>query len=116
MYEEAIAMYKKAMDLSGDRSKVAALGRAYAISGKKEEALKAIDELKALSKERYVSPYCITLIYASMGEKDHAIEWLQKAYDEHVAELIYMKVDPYLDKIRSDPRFIELLSKVRLEN
>lgn len=109
-------MFKKAMDLSGDRSKVAALGRAYALSGKKEKALKAIDELKALSRERYISPYCIALIYASLDEKDQAIDWLQKAYDEHVSELIYMKVDPYLDKIRSDPRFIELLVKVGLEN
>ena len=81
-------------------------------SRKKEEALKAIDELKALSRERYISPYCIALIYASLGEKDQAMDWLQKAYEEHVSELIHMKVDPYLDKIRSDPRFVELLVKV----
>jgi tetratricopeptide (TPR) repeat protein len=115
MYQEAIAVFERAMDLSGDRSKIAALGRAYALSGKKEEALEAIEELKDLSKQRYVSPYCIALIYASLGETDQAIDWLRNAYEEHVSELIYMKVDPYLDKIRSDSRFIELLVKVGLE-
>ena len=114
-YQEAIAMFQRAMDLSGDRSKVAALGRAYALAGKKEDALKAIDELKQLSKQRYISPYCIALIYASLGETDQAMDWLQNAYRECVSELIYMKVDPYLDKIRSDSRFIELLVKVGLE-
>jgi serine/threonine-protein kinase len=115
MYPEAIAMFEKALHLSGDRAKVAALGRAYALAGKREEALKAVDELKDLSRERYVSPYCIALIYASLGEADQAMEWLQRAHEEQVSELIYMKVDPYLDEIRSDPRFIELLAKVGLE-
>ena len=49
-----------------------------------------------------------------MDEKDHAIEYLNKAYIEHVSELIYLRVDPYLDKLRSDSRFIELLKKVSL--
>jgi serine/threonine-protein kinase len=116
MYQEAIAMFQRAMDMSGDRSKVAALGRAYALAGMKEDALNAINELKQLSKQRYISPYCIALIYSSMNDKDEAMEWLQRAYDQHVSELIYMKVDPYLDNLRPDPRFKELLAKVGLES
>jgi tetratricopeptide (TPR) repeat protein len=114
MYQEAIDMVQKAIDLSGDHSKIAALGRVYALSGKKDEARKVITELKALAKQRYISPYCFALIYASLGEKDQAINWLQSAYKNHVSELIYMKVDPYLDKLRSDPRFTALLKKVGL--
>ncbi|NIT61978.1 MAG: tetratricopeptide repeat protein, partial [Aliifodinibius sp.] len=82
MYQQAIHMYERAMNITGDRSKIAALGRVYALSGKKDKALKIIDELKELSKQRYISPYCITLIYANLGEIDQAIEWLQKAYEE----------------------------------
>jgi serine/threonine protein kinase/Tfp pilus assembly protein PilF len=114
MYQEAIDMVQKAIDLSGDHSKIAALGRVYALSGKKDEARKVIAELKALANQRYISPYCFALIYASLGEKDQAINWLQSAYKNHVSELIYMKVDPYLDKLRSDPRFTALLKKVGL--
>lgn len=115
MYREGIDTYKKAMELSGDRLKIAALGRAYALAGKKEEALKIIGELEELSQQRYVSPYCIALIYASLDEKDKAMEWLQKAYEKHVSELIYMKVDPYLENLHSDPRFMILLKKMALD-
>ena len=115
LYEQAIDMIQKAMDLSRDRAKIAAMGRAYALWGKKTEAHQIIDELKELSKERYISPYCFALIYASMDEKDSAIQYLNLAYKEHVSELIYLRVDPYLDKLRSDPRFKELLKKVCLE-
>ena len=115
MYEEAIDMIQKAMDLSGDRAKIAALGRVYALSGEKEEALKIIDELIELSKKRYISPYCLALIYASMGETDSGIKYLNQAYLEHVSELIYLRVDPFLDKLRSDSRFENLLKKVCLD-
>jgi tetratricopeptide (TPR) repeat protein len=115
MYPKAIAMIQKAMDLSGDRSKIAALGRAYALSGQKDEALKIVEELKELSKQRYISPYCFALIYAGLGENDEAMEFLNMAYEEHASELIYLKVDPFLDKLRSNPRFKDLLKKVCLE-
>jgi tetratricopeptide (TPR) repeat protein len=114
MYQDAIKMIRKAMELSGDRSKIAALGRVYALAGEKEEATKTIEELKELSRNRYISPYCFALIYASMNERDQAIEWLRIALEKRVSELIYMKVDPYLDNLRSDPRFDDLLSQVGL--
>jgi len=113
-FQDAVAMIQKAMDLSGDRAKLAPLGRVYALSGNKGEAQKAIDGLMELSKQRYISPYCLALIYTSMDEKDPAMDWLQKAYEAHVSELIYLKVDPYLNKIRTDARFKALLKKVGL--
>jgi serine/threonine-protein kinase len=115
MHEEAIAEVQKAIELSGDRSKLAALGRAYAVAGKREAALTAVSDLKALSEERYVTPYVFTLIFASLGEVDEAMAWLRQACDQGVSDLIYLKVDPFLDNLREDPRFAVLLKKVGLE-
>jgi adenylate cyclase len=115
MYPKAIDMIQKAMDLSGDRSKIAALGRVYALADQKDEALKIVEELKELSGQRYISPYCFALIYSSLGENDKAMEFLNMAFREHASEMIYLKVDPFLDKLRSDPRFKDLLKKVCLE-
>lgn len=115
MYAEAIGEIEKAIEISGDRMKLAALGRAYAAAGRKGEAAQVIDELKDLSKERYVTPYAFTLIYASMGEKDEAMTWLRQACDQGVSDLIYLMVDPFLDGIRDDPRFAVLLKRVGME-
>jgi len=115
MHDEAIGIIQKAIEVSGDRMKLAALGRAYAVAGRTDEALQVIDDLKALSEERYVTPYAFTLIYASMGENDEAMTWLRRACDEGVSDLIYLKVDPFLDNLREDPRFAVLLKKVGLE-
>jgi len=115
MYQEAIDMIQKALEISKDRSKIAVLARIYASAGKKDDALKLIDELNEISRQRYISPYCIALIYASMGDQDSAMELLNRAYAEHASELIYLKVDPYLDKLRDDSRFKDLLNKIGLD-
>jgi serine/threonine-protein kinase len=112
MHDEAVRMFQTALDLSGDRSKIAALGRALGLAGKTDEAREIISELKDLSTHRYITPYAIALIYASMGEKDEALSWLKMACDEGVSDLIYMKVDPFLDNLRADPRFNALLTAV----
>ena len=115
MFDDAIGMFQKAIELSGDRSKIAALGRAYGLAGRKDDALQVIDELQQLSKQRYITPYAFVLIYACLSMNDDAFDWLQKAYEQRVAELIYLKVDPFLDNLRSDPRFTTVLRKVGLE-
>jgi serine/threonine-protein kinase len=111
-HEKAVATFRKAMELSGDRSKVAALGRTYALAGEKEKALMCIDELKELANHRYITPYATALIYAALGEVNDALSWLQDAYEQRVSELIYLKVDPFLDKLRSDSRFTDLMKRV----
>ncbi|MGB7063270.1 MAG: protein kinase [Candidatus Zixiibacteriota bacterium] len=117
MYDEAIAEAQKAMDLAGGRIPlfVAQLGTIYSYSGKRDEAEKVLDQLHELSKQRYVSPFYIALIYVGIGQKDQAFEWLEKAYDEHDHALETLKVDPMLDSVRSDPRFTELLKRMGLE-
>jgi serine/threonine-protein kinase len=76
-YEKAVASIQKAIHLSGDRSKIAVLGRAYAQAGKTDKALMVIHELDDLSRKRYVSPYNIAIIYASLGETEKAMDLLQ---------------------------------------
>ena len=115
MYEEAIAEYQKAIPLSGDSpDELASLGNAYALSGKRREAQAVIDDLKERSKRRYISPTIIAFIYAGLSEKDEAFAQLDKAYDGRDFILVFLKVDPTFDRLRSDPRFAELVRRVGL--
>jgi tetratricopeptide (TPR) repeat protein len=92
----------------------AELGHALAASGDRAGAQKIIEELIQLSLQRYVSPYSIATIYAGMGDKDKAFEWLEKAYEEHADFLAYFKVDPRYEGLRSDPRYENIIRKIGL--
>lgn len=93
---------------------IATLGHAYAVSGKRNEALKVLGELQGQARQKYVSPYFIALIYTGLGEKEQAFAWLEKAYEQRHPYLILIKVEPVFDSLRSDPRFAELMRKVGL--
>ena len=111
---EAIAELQKAQQLSGGLSDPwAGLGVAYATQGNKAEARKILDKLKT-QIDPYVPPENIAVLYAHLGEKDAAFEYLQKAYEGGSIYMSFIKVDPELDPLRSDPRFTELLSKMGL--
>lgn len=71
-----------------------------------------IGELMEQSKRSYVSPYGIAMIYVGLGDKVQAFTWLQKAHEERTWDLVYLKVDPKLDSLRTDPRFAELLRRL----
>jgi tetratricopeptide (TPR) repeat protein len=89
-----------------------ALGYAYAKSGRKDEARKLLVDLKEQSKTRYVASYWIAVIYAGLDEKDEAFAWLEKAYQERSWFLVWLKMDPQLDSLRSDPRFTDLIRRI----
>ncbi len=115
MYEEAIAGFEKAIALSGRGTLPSSLlGHAYAVSGRRGEALAVIDQLNDLSKQRYVSPCRMAAIYAGLGEKEQAFAWLDRAYEERDGWLVWLNLDPVLDPVRSDKRFKRLLKKVGL--
>ena len=82
------------------------LGYGYAIAGRTVEARKVLDQLNEFSKGKYVPAFRRAEIYAGLGEKDKAFEWLEKAYKEHF--IIAIKVDPVYDPLRSDPSFQDL--------
>jgi hypothetical protein len=85
------------------------------VSGDKDKALKVLDELLELSKQRYVSPYSIAEIYLALDQKDKGFAWLEKAYEERDYSLVYLKIALIADSLRSDPRYKALLKKMNLE-
>jgi eukaryotic-like serine/threonine-protein kinase len=115
MMAEAIAEFNKALTISeGDTNELAALGQAYAVAHQEGEARKILDQLKERSRQTYVQPMWIAVIHLGLGEKDQAFDWMQKAYVDHSAWLVYLKVDPWFDTVRSDARFGDLLRRVGL--
>ena len=115
-YEQAIAELHKALDLrKGHPRMLGLLGRAYVAAGKKGEVQKVLEELHGLAKQgRYGSPLALARICAALGQKDQAFEWLRKACDDREAIIIYLKVDPTIENLRSDPRFTQLLKDMGL--
>jgi DNA-binding winged helix-turn-helix (wHTH) protein/tetratricopeptide (TPR) repeat protein len=109
-FKKAIAEYQKAVELSGGSGEYfGTLGYVYAVSGRRDEAQKLLDGLK---KQKYVRPYRVAVIYAGLGEKEPAFEWLDKAYRARDEGVIGLKVDPKLDSLRSEPRFLDLLQRM----
>ncbi|MEE8606930.1 MAG: winged helix-turn-helix domain-containing protein [Nitrospiraceae bacterium] len=114
MYEEAIAACRKAAALSGDAPLYVAssLGYVYGMTGERSAALKVLDELTGLSKQRYVPADLISWVHIGLGEKDQAFEWLEKASEERCSYLAFLKVDAIFDPLRNDPRFQDLLRRM----
>jgi serine/threonine protein kinase/Flp pilus assembly protein TadD len=116
MYAEAIAELNRAIPLSGMFAPrvISLLGYSYGLLGKRDEAIKKIDELKELSRRRYIQPYDIAIIYIGLGERDEAFKWLGQACQERNGFLVFLKVDPIFESLRTDPRFADLLRCVGL--
>jgi tetratricopeptide (TPR) repeat protein len=115
MYEGALAELEKARDLLGHDPEVLSLiGNTYAVSGRRVEAQKVLQELQGLSKQRYVSPYHIAMVYAGLGEQDKTFEWLEKAYADREGRLTILKFAPEFDSLRSDPRYADLMRRIGL--
>jgi TolB-like protein/Tfp pilus assembly protein PilF len=108
----AIAEYEKAAALDDDPEILALLGRAYAETGKKEKALELLEKLKAVGGQHYIRNYLYTIIYAGLGDKATAIDYLEKARDGgETPDTTWLKVDPLFDPLRNEPRFQQLVAK-----
>ena len=109
----AIEEYQKARSLNDDPSMLGLLGRALAVSGNRTEAMKILEQLNTISRERYVSAYSFALVHLGLGDKDEALRYLEKAYEVRAGELLrYIRVDPLLDPLRGDPRFEALAQEI----
>ncbi len=95
-----------------DRYPLLAYG--YAAAGRRDEALKILDEQQRLAKQRYVSPYNFAIIYTGLGDKDRAFGWLTRCIEQRTLIIFHLKSRPLFDSLRSDPRYIELLRKMNL--
>ena len=113
-YDDAIRELERSVELFGDKTMKAWVGRVYALSGRKSEALKVLAEMTEMSKHEDVAPYPMATLYAALGEKERALEWLEKMYQERSYYVVFLNVDPALDSLRGDPRFTELLRRIGL--
>jgi hypothetical protein len=105
--------FEKARQIENSIPEVlAALGRGYALSGRKAEALKIVRELQERAKQEFVPSYSIATIYLGLGMKEEGLRHIEKSYDEGSFYMIHLKVDPLLDSLRSEPRFVSVLKRV----
>lgn len=118
MQNEAIRAFKKAVSYSSRDSSLymAELAYAYAAIGRRGDALQLLKELTKRARKHYVSSYAFALMYTGFGNKDQAFAWLDRAYEERASALPFVKTNPTLARLRSDPRFHALLRRMSLES
>jgi TolB-like protein/DNA-binding winged helix-turn-helix (wHTH) protein/Tfp pilus assembly protein PilF len=115
MHPEAIAALRTALNAVERNPEIEGeLGHALGVAGRRAEALAMLDGLSHLSTTRYVSPYSVALIHAGLGDRDQALAWLDKAYAERSDYMPYLRLEPMLDGLRSDHRFVALVGRVGL--
>jgi tetratricopeptide (TPR) repeat protein len=113
--DRAIEEYRVSVKMSGDVTfATAALGHLYGTAGKVDEARSVCQEMKAKAALTYLPAYDIALVCIGLGSNDEALEYLARAYQERSGWITYLKVDPRLDPLRGDVRFVDLLRRVRL--
>ena len=116
LYKDAIEEERRYLSLSGDEESAAALVKDFEKSGyqsaRRTLSQKYLDYETQAAKEQYVSPMSFAVLYTDLGDKDKAIGWLQKAYEEHSPWIPFLKTDPQFESLRSDPRFKDLVRRV----
>jgi len=119
MYGEALAEFDKIPDqdksVSAENQFVAGVhGWTYAVAGRQREALEIANQLKELSSRGFVDYYMTAGIYSGLNDKDEAFRLLEKAYEQRLPDMQYLGIDPLFYGIRSDPRYTDLLHRMRL--
>ena len=109
---DAIAEYSKAVELNDDPSVLALLGQAYARAGQRDEAQKILVRLSGEAKSRYVQAYSFVLMYLALGDKERAIDEMERGYRERDANVAQIKTDPMLDDLRGNQRFEALVNHI----
>lgn len=112
MYTEALAEAKEAFTRGGDSEIVAAFDRGYEEASYAGAMRHAADRIAERSKQFYILPTHIARLYAYAGEKDRALEWLEKSYQDRDSGLVHLQIDPDWDGLREEPRFQDLLRRM----
>ena len=116
--DEAIGEFRRAIDLAGGWLPqpwgLPGLGYAYAVSGKRTEALRVLRDLEAAPSGRYARPEGLAIIHTGLGNIDEALRWFERAVDER-SVVPWWTRDPVFDRLRPDPRFIRLMRRMGLE-
>jgi TolB-like protein/DNA-binding winged helix-turn-helix (wHTH) protein/Tfp pilus assembly protein PilF len=113
----AIEELQKALELAHSSPlTISALAHAEALSGNHAMANKLLSQLEELSKKQYVSPYYVATVYLGLGKNELAMNWLEKAYADRSNGLVFLKVEPELDPLRTNPRFVTLQTRLNFPN
>jgi TolB-like protein/Tfp pilus assembly protein PilF len=116
LYQPAVAAWQKGVQFSqGASSFIAALGEAYAKAGNRDAAQRILEQLDELSKQRYVTPYIVGRINLALGKRDEALGCLETAYRLRDSFMVFLKTDPLLDDLRSEPRFQDVLRRMNFQ-
>ena len=111
-YEEAIEQINRALEIAGPAGLyLGGLAHVLSTAGRRDEALKIVEQLRALSKQRYISPYCFALAYSGLRQLDEAFASLTEALAEHNAWMWFVPIDHRFDPMREDARFAPLMEK-----
>ncbi|HSQ59601.1 MAG TPA: tetratricopeptide repeat protein [Acidobacteriota bacterium] len=114
-FDEAIRCYQRAHELAKDElSARALLAHAYAVAGREAEARALLAELRAAAATRYVSKYALAAIHVGLGERDLALDLLEEAFTARDRGMVWLGVSPRFDPLRDEPRFQEILGRLRL--
>ena len=112
----SVAAFEKASHLQPNIPwALASLGSAYGVAGQRTEAEKILQRLKAWPKDAYVPPIAFAEVYMGLGDKEKAMDWLERAYEDHAVAITFLLGDSRFDSLRSQPRFKALLKKAGLE-
>ena len=111
--EEAIEAMRQAVVHSGSSTEaMAGLAQAYAVTGDRAAAARILKDLDEAGAHRYVSPYNVARVYGAMGDKQRALEWLERAYGEHNPDLIELTREPSFTGLHTDAKYRELLGRI----
>jgi TolB-like protein/DNA-binding winged helix-turn-helix (wHTH) protein/Tfp pilus assembly protein PilF len=114
-HQEALETLERAgQSLSGEPDVQADLALAHALAGDRIRAEEMLAALMKESDQRYVSPFLIASFHTGLGDLDDALDWLDRAYQERVANVVFLGVDPAFDPLRAHPRFQALLERIGL--
>jgi tetratricopeptide (TPR) repeat protein len=114
-YEMAIVEGEKGVATPGGSPLMqAALAQSYGMANKTKEANEMLGRLTMLARQQYVASYFLAGIHVGIGENDQALDYLEKTYEEKSHWLIYLHMDLGMDNLRGEPRFKDLLSRIRL--
>ena len=112
-FDESAAAFQRAVHLSPQTPRMhGALGRTFALAGRKKQALEVLRKLEAYAKERYVSPLEFAWIQLALGATDLGFRWMQRALEDRSFDLISIKVDPRFDTLKGDPRFETIARRI----
>ena len=113
---QAVQAYEKAVSLTAGSNPraIAHLAYAYGLAGRRDDAEKLLADLNNISKQHPVHPDLFALVYVGLGQKETAIDWLEKAYQVRARDLLDIRYDPQFAGLRTDPRFIDLIRHIGL--